>query len=407
MSDFKQTIDKLIDVEGGYVNHPNDKGGPTKYGITLNTLKSWRGKSVTATDVMNLTKSEAIEIYKAKYWDINRTSEIKQQLIANILFDQAVNRGYKTAAMMLQEACNKLGSKLGIDGKIGNLSLQAINSYDDIPLAIEIIKVAQHDYVDICKRKPSQLVFISGWLNRTHKLLDETIGYVNTEGEPLPKPKDVDTGGLIEKIVDLIMGFFGDSKPIDEKKEESLSEKIFSKNPELPKAGLVRALSFLDHDKVKIKDRFGFVDFDKHSSKERFYIISTKDGSIIELIKTAHGKYSDGDNDGYADRYSNVPGSGQSSLGAMVTGDEYGKATGGWSKFDYSVKLHGLEIGLNDNVYERAVVIHTSAYVHEDNDSKSGRSLGCFAFDDALGRHINDLIKGGMLIYSYDKDFIK
>ena len=60
-------IDGIIKREGGYVNNPADRGGPTKFGITLKTLKAWRGSPVTAWGVEGLGEDEAREIYESEY----------------------------------------------------------------------------------------------------------------------------------------------------------------------------------------------------------------------------------------------------------------------------------------------------------------------------------------------------
>ena len=60
-------IGEIIKREGGFVDHPSDRGGPTKFGITLRTLRAWRGQPVTREDVRTLTKAEARQIYAERY----------------------------------------------------------------------------------------------------------------------------------------------------------------------------------------------------------------------------------------------------------------------------------------------------------------------------------------------------
>lgn len=173
MSNFYQLIDHVLEAEGGYSNHPNDKGGPTNFGIILSTLRSWRrNPNLQASDVKNLDIDEAREIYKARYWDPLSLDAVESMVVADIIFDQGINRGTKTIAKQVQKACNKLGSKLVIDGDIGPRSIEAINGHYEEALWNEIFKGAQHSYISIVKRNPSQIVFLTGWINRTHKLLD-------------------------------------------------------------------------------------------------------------------------------------------------------------------------------------------------------------------------------------------
>jgi lysozyme family protein len=89
---FPAYMPQLFKHEGGYVDHPRDPGGATNLGITLATLREWRGRPVTKQDVMDLTRNEAEAIYKDRYW--NRIGG--DGLFAGpdaMLFDVAVNSG--------------------------------------------------------------------------------------------------------------------------------------------------------------------------------------------------------------------------------------------------------------------------------------------------------------------------
>lgn len=66
---FIDVMKQIFKHEGGYVDHPKDPGGATNMGITFGTLKAWRKKPITKRDVQRLTKSEAMDIYRANYWD--------------------------------------------------------------------------------------------------------------------------------------------------------------------------------------------------------------------------------------------------------------------------------------------------------------------------------------------------
>lgn len=104
--------------EGGYANHPDDPGGATNMGITHRTLADWRGvKSVTRGDVRALTKAEAKAIYKAKYWDALRCSDLPVGLDL-VVFDYGVNSGVRRSAKMLQRV---LGVQ--VDGVIGPVTV--------------------------------------------------------------------------------------------------------------------------------------------------------------------------------------------------------------------------------------------------------------------------------------------
>lgn len=166
--DFDKAFEHVVGVEGSYVNHPNDRGGPTKFGITKATLSNHRGHPVTATDVKNMSLDEAKAIYKKGYWDPLKLDQIENGPLKYILFDQGVNFGPSVAAKRIQELV-----KVPVDGRIGAATIAAINKLDDKKLALDFVKKSQHHYVAIVLRNHSQLVFLKGWLNRTHKLLDQ------------------------------------------------------------------------------------------------------------------------------------------------------------------------------------------------------------------------------------------
>lgn len=167
MAHFSLAFQRLIKDEGGYSNHPNDSGGATMWGITHKNLSRWRKEPVSDDDVRNLTLAEAENIYKAWYWDPLNCDLIKSHLVAEIMFNFGVNMGIGTVAKMVQ-------SIVGVnrDGKIGPISLTAINAREEKPLALEILKAVQSRYAQIVRDNPSQSVFILGWINRSHRALD-------------------------------------------------------------------------------------------------------------------------------------------------------------------------------------------------------------------------------------------
>lgn len=167
MAKFEIEIQKVLENEGGYTNHPDDRGGPTNHGIILSVLKSYRKNyRLTAEDVKALTVEEAKEIYKAKYWTPLNLDKIKGQRIAGVIFDQGVNCGIRTSAKRAQRI-----AKVVADGDIGPISQRALNKMDESYFVFEFFRASQHYYIDIVKRNPSQIVFLKGWINRSYGLL--------------------------------------------------------------------------------------------------------------------------------------------------------------------------------------------------------------------------------------------
>lgn len=138
------------------------------------------------------------------------------------------------------------------------------------------------------------------------------------------------------------------------------------------------------------KNYLGVVDFSKRSNKARWWIIDMKTGSVW-AIHVAHGKGSDTNNDGYAEKFSNVYGSNMSSLGVYRAAETYQS-----KKFGYSLRVDGLS-ATNSKVRERAIVIHPAWYVSESNVIQ-GRTSGCLGVASNLSRKLIDMIKNGSMI---------
>ena len=105
--------------------------------------------------------------------------------------------------------------------------------------------------------------------------------------------------------------------------------------------------------------------------------------------------------DNFATRFSNLEGSHQTSLGLFRTADTYVGSNG------YSLRLDGLEAGVNDRARERAIVMHGAPYVSDANIralGRLGRSHGCPALRPAVARRLIDTIKDGSLVFAYYPD---
>lgn len=138
-------------------------------------------------------------------------------------------------------------------------------------------------------------------------------------------------------------------------------------------------------------DRYiSVIDYRAPSNTPRYFLIDTTDMSA-EAFLVAHGRGSDPDYDGIADRFSNIEGSKMTSLGAFVTGKTYYGAHG------LSLKLKGLS-PQNDRAEERLIVIHGADYVNKDR-AVLGRSWGCPALEREVAERVIPLIKGGTFLY--------
>lgn len=123
-SSFTIVMPHIFEDEGGYVDHPSDPGGATNMGITIGTLRAWRGRDVTKADVKALTRSEAMAIYDQNYWDAIRGDDLPAGVDYAVL-DYAINSGPGRAAKLLQKL---VGANQ--DGEIGPITLGKVK---DVP----------------------------------------------------------------------------------------------------------------------------------------------------------------------------------------------------------------------------------------------------------------------------------
>ena len=113
MAVFQIAYNIVAAHEGGFQIHPNDTGNynslsqlvGTNWGISAGVYEDWIGYPPTKTDMQQMTKSEAGQIYKVQYWDTIKGDQILNQALANIIFDGRVNHGY-TGVKLLQEVLN-------------------------------------------------------------------------------------------------------------------------------------------------------------------------------------------------------------------------------------------------------------------------------------------------------------
>lgn len=161
---FDEAVEKVIQLEGGYVDHPADAGGPTKYGITERLARKYGYEG----DMRDLSISEAKEIYRVAFWEKYDLNEIDHSGLAGRIFSFGINAGMKRVIRKLQEGYNLLtNSSISEDGLIGPETLKAINSFSKPDRLLDVLKSLQAEYyLDIVRNNSSQHVFLAGWLNR-------------------------------------------------------------------------------------------------------------------------------------------------------------------------------------------------------------------------------------------------
>jgi len=183
---------------------------------------------------------------------------------------------------------------------------------------------------------------------------------------------------------------------------EAVSNMIYD-SLELDELGLSREVmqlaykgqqELIEQGELNNEDVIAIADFSQSSSKKRLYIIDTRNYRVLYNTYVAHGKNS-GLN--YAERFSNIPESLQSSLGFYRTKGTY------FGKHGLSLKLDGLEKGFNDKAEERAIVMHGAEYIGSNRADAAymGRSFGCPAVPQAQSASIINMLKNGSCLFIY------
>jgi lysozyme family protein len=169
---------KILENEGGYVNHPDDPGGATNKGITIDTFRRYIKRNGTIADLKALTTQQAVDVYKEQYWDAVRADDLPSGVDYTVA-DFAVNSGPYRASEYLQMA-------LGItqDGDIGPLTIAAAQAAD--PKAL--VKQINADRLAFMKRIRSGKLwktFGRGWQSRVDAVRSTSLALV--DAAPAPK----------------------------------------------------------------------------------------------------------------------------------------------------------------------------------------------------------------------------
>ncbi len=170
-----ELIDDLIAREGGFVDHPADKGGPTRWGITQAVAR----RHGYMEQMENLPRNVAAQIYKTQYWHAPAFDKVSRiaPLLAAELFDTSVNMGTSTAIAFLQRALNALNRNgadypdITVDRIIGPDTLGALEAFlakrgppaeGVLTKAIDALQGAH--YVRLAETRPAQEAFLYGWI---------------------------------------------------------------------------------------------------------------------------------------------------------------------------------------------------------------------------------------------------
>lgn len=155
MSSFNIAVTELLKAEGGYTNDPADRGKETKFGISK--------RSYPQLDIANLTRDQAIAIYKRDFWDLDYDG-ILSQAIANKVLSFAVLMWKKPAHVCIQRAVRAASGKvLILDGDFGSVTLKAVNECNPDALLAALKSEGAAYFRSINNPK-----FQAGWANRAY-----------------------------------------------------------------------------------------------------------------------------------------------------------------------------------------------------------------------------------------------
>lgn len=192
---YAAAVAKLLGIEGGFVDDPVDRGGATKYGISLRFLaaegafdEDGDGKAdfdldfdgdIDRRDIRLLTLGDCRFLYLKFFWRPIGADDLPPP-IGEMVFDQAVNGGALAAKKMLQSAINACAGSHGVkghlqvDGQLGPVTMayiRAIVSSGGLGALIEAYRAqVKARYRAIAARYPSQKRFLRGWLRRADEL---------------------------------------------------------------------------------------------------------------------------------------------------------------------------------------------------------------------------------------------
>jgi hypothetical protein len=187
------------------------------------------------------------------------------------------------------------------------------------------------------------------------------------------------------------------------KREEAVHSQAANLNPQVLKLALKAYIKARQSRMGNVKEVLTIIDYSKPSTERRLWVIDLRTKKVLYNTWVTHGKNSGSLN---ATSFSNQPGSLKSSLGVFLTEETYVGHVG------YAVRLKGLESGINDNAYSRAVVVHGAWYADPEiarHYGQLGRSFGCPAVSDKIAKPLINTIKNNTVVFAYypDRQWLK
>ncbi|KZK80095.1 putative Peptidoglycan domain protein [Pseudovibrio sp. Ad46] len=169
---FQLIVSDLLESEGGFTHRSRkaDPGGPTNFGITQKTLSAWRGETVSVQEVRSMEQAEAVDIFRAQYWDAVKGDKMPSGL-DYALFDFAVNSGPARAVKTLQ-------SILGVaaDGLAGVETLGALKTHN----LRDLVGTLSAERLRFMKRLKNWPYNKNGWMRRVRDVQQRSLELIKS-----------------------------------------------------------------------------------------------------------------------------------------------------------------------------------------------------------------------------------
>jgi len=199
MANFDSFISSIQQAEGGFQKFKADKGNynslgqlvGTNHGISAKLYESIIGRPPSESDMRRITKSEALAIFKTRYWDKLKADYINSQAIAETLVDHGINAGVRSAGKLMQRTLNEIGYPVKVDGVIGlGETIPAINRADEKELFSKFNK----NRINFYQNLSNYSAFGHSWTSRVYALIKKF-------------PMEAAGGGLAAFLGLILIGF--------------------------------------------------------------------------------------------------------------------------------------------------------------------------------------------------------
>lgn len=172
MAEFKKAQAIVGINEGGYQDDPRDTGNwyngiliGTNWGISAPTFAEYLGRTPTKSEMQSLSKVTAVEILRFGFWERNQLGSLKNQSVANLIYDGVVNHGTNGMRFLIDKAIKTLGAEFNYYEIFTPQGIKFLNRFNQRKL-FDAIKKARIDKY----KGSSKTYFINSWLNRLSKI---------------------------------------------------------------------------------------------------------------------------------------------------------------------------------------------------------------------------------------------